>query len=55
MSRLTDTKANEVGRTFFFRLLQYGSLPLLTVLSSQFSWVNHTLFSWLRPVLEALH
>ncbi len=55
LSRITDTKTNEVGKTFFFRLLQYGSLPLLTLLASQFSWVNHAMFSWIQPMLEALH
>jgi hypothetical protein len=55
LSRLTETNANEVGKTFFMRLVQYGSLPLLTLLASQFSRVNHALFSWLQPVLEALH
>jgi hypothetical protein len=55
LSRLTETKANEVGRTFFLRLAQYGSLPLLTVLASQFPSIHRFLFSWVRPVIEALH
>jgi len=54
MSRLTDTKSNEVGRTFFLRLAGFGALPLATVLASQFPSINNILFAWLRPVLEAL-
>jgi hypothetical protein len=54
LSRLTESKANELGKTFFFRLVQFGALPVLTVLTAQFPTINRILFSWLRPVLEAL-
>jgi len=54
LSRLSDTKANEVGRTFYVRLAQFGALPLLTVLASQFPSINSFLFSWVQPALEAL-
>jgi hypothetical protein len=36
------------------RLAQFGALPLLTVVASQFPAVNHFWFSWVRPALEAL-
>jgi hypothetical protein len=54
LSRITDTKQNEIGKIFFFRLIQYGSLPLLTVLAAQFPAVGRALFSWVQPALEAL-
>jgi hypothetical protein len=54
LSRITDTKPNEVGVTFYLRLAQFGALPLLTVLASQFPSLNHLLFSWVQPALEAL-
>jgi hypothetical protein len=54
MSRITDTNANELDKTFFFRVVQYGSLPLLTVLASQFPTINNFLFSWVKPALQAL-
>jgi hypothetical protein len=54
MSRLTDTKAQELGKSFFVRLVQYGALPLATLLASQFPAVNRFLFSWVQPALEAL-
>jgi hypothetical protein len=55
LSRLTDTNRNELGKTFFFRLAQYGALPLITVLATQFPWVNRLFFSWVRPALDILH
>jgi hypothetical protein len=54
MSRITDTKANELGRTFFLRVAQYGALPLVTLLSSQFPEINRFLFSWLQPAIDAI-
>jgi hypothetical protein len=54
LSRLTDTKANQIGKTFFVRLARFGALPLLTVVASQFPVVNQALFSWIQPALEAL-
>ena len=32
LSRITDTRSNELGKTFVFRMLQFGVLPLITVL-----------------------
>jgi hypothetical protein len=54
LSRLTETKANEVGRNFFLRMLQFGALPLLTVVTTQFPAVGRLLASWLQPALQAL-
>ena len=54
LSRITDTKANEIGKTFFFRFAQYGALPLITVLAAQFPSINRVLFSWVQPAFEAL-
>ena len=54
MSRITATKANELGSAFYLRVAQYGVLPLLTVLSSQFPEINRFLFSWLQPAIEAI-
>jgi hypothetical protein len=54
LSRLSNTKANELGPTFFLRVARFGALPLLTVLSAQFPVINHTLFFWIKPAFEAL-
>jgi hypothetical protein len=54
MSRITATKANELGATFFLRVAQYGVLPLAAVLSAQFPEINRILFSWLQPAIDAI-
>lgn len=54
LSRLTNTKANELNKTFYLRTLQFGALPLVTLLASLFPSVNHYVFSWAQPALQAL-
>jgi len=54
LSRITATQPNEVGATFYMRVAQFGALPLVTVLASQFPALNHVLFSWVQPAIEAL-
>jgi hypothetical protein len=54
LSRITATKPDEVGVTFYMRVARFGALPLLTLMASQFPALNHILFSWLQPALEAL-
>ena len=54
MSRITDTKANELNKTFFLRVAQYGALPLVTLLSSQFPEIGRALFSWVQPAIDAI-
>ena len=54
LSRITATKPNEVGVTFYLRVARFGALPILTLLASQFPSLNHMLFSWVQPALEAL-
>jgi hypothetical protein len=54
LSRLSNTKANELGPTFFLRLARFGALPLLTVLAAQFPSINRALFFWIKPAFEAL-
>ena len=54
LSRISATKPNEVGVTFYLRLAQFGALPLLTLLASQFPALNRFLFSWVQPALESL-
>jgi hypothetical protein len=55
LSRITETKANELGKNFYWRIVQFGALPLLTVFASQFPSLGRFIFSWLEPALEALH
>lgn len=54
LSRLSETKPNELGRNFVLRLVSFGTLPLLTLLAAQVPAVGNFLLSWLQPALEAL-
>ncbi len=55
MSRITTTNAGELNSTFYFRLLRFGALPLITVMATQFPWASRLITSWLQPALEAIH
>jgi hypothetical protein len=53
LSRLSETKPNELGRNFVFRLVSFGALPLLTVLASQVPDIGNFLLRWLQPALQS--
>ena len=53
LSRLSGSTEGELSREFYVKLIGYGALPLLTVLSSQFPAIGHFLTSWVEPSLEA--
>ncbi len=55
LSRLSDTEPGKLDRAFYFRVISYGALPLLTVLASQFPGIGRFLFSWVQPAIEAMH
>jgi hypothetical protein len=55
LSRITDTKGNELGKNFVFRIIQFGALPLLTILAGQFPSIGRLVYSWVRPALDSLH
>ena len=54
LSRLSETKPNQLSRNFVYRLLSFGALPLLTLLASQVPEVGNLLLSWAQPALQAL-
>ena len=47
--------SGELNAEFYLRLVGYGALPVLGVLTSQFPAVSNFVLSWLQPTLEALH
>lgn len=55
LSRITDTEPGKLDKEFYFRVISVGTLPLLTVLGSQFPEIGRILFSWVQPAVEALH
>src|SRR5258708_30247172 len=49
LSRLSETKPNQLGINFVIRLASFGALPLLTLLASLVPDVGSFLQSWLQP------
>ncbi|WP_263382588.1 hypothetical protein [Granulicella arctica] len=54
LSRITDTKQNELGVEFFQRILTFGALPVLTWLAYQFPSIGGALFRMLQPSLSSI-
>jgi hypothetical protein len=54
LSRITHTKANELGLEFYFRIITFGAVPVLTWLAYQFPEVGSTIFKFLQPGLEVV-
>jgi len=56
LSRMSETPPGKVDRSaFIWHMLSVGGLPAITALSALFPEVGNFLFSWLQPVLSALH
>src|SRR5262249_5595480 len=53
LSRISNTKANELGRHFVFQLAEAGALPLLALISTTVPEVGRFFFSWIEPALSA--
>jgi len=49
LSRITDTKANELGWDFYFRIVSFGALPVLTWLAYQFPDIGTFLYRFVAP------
>jgi hypothetical protein len=49
LSRITDTKANELGWDFYLRIASYGALPVLAWLTYQFPDIGSVLSKFLQP------
>ncbi len=54
LSRLSETKPNQLGINFVIRLASFGALPLLTLLASLVPDIGRFLQSWLQPALQSL-
>jgi hypothetical protein len=54
LSRLSETKPNQLGINFVIRVVSFGALPLLTLLASLVPDVGRFLQSWLQPALQSL-
>jgi hypothetical protein len=49
LSRLTDSKPNELGFDFYFRIITYGAIPVCTWLAYQFPGISSTIFRLIHP------
>ncbi len=54
LSELSTGTPNEIGRPFYMRLVSFGTLPLITVLATQFPAISGLLSQWVQPAIEAL-
>jgi hypothetical protein len=55
LSRIADTDPGKISADFYFRIVSFGALPVLTLLASQFPSIGRFVFSWIQPGIEALH
>jgi hypothetical protein len=49
LSRITETRPNELGWDFYFRVLAFGALPVLTWLAYQFPDIGNLVSKFLQP------
>jgi hypothetical protein len=49
LSRITDTRANELGWDFWLRIVSFGAIPVLTWLAYEFPDVGATIYRILEP------
>ena len=54
LSRLTSTNVGELGWDFWLKFASAAVIPVVSLLAGQFPEVNHILFSWLEPALQAM-
>jgi hypothetical protein len=54
LSRLSGTTPGELGKEFYVRVLAYGALPVLTMLSTQFPAISRFISMWIQPAAAAL-
>jgi len=49
LSRATDTKPNELGWDFYFRILAFGAVPVITWLAYEFPDIGSTIYRFVEP------
>jgi hypothetical protein len=49
LSRITDKRPNELGWDFYFRVLSFGAVPLLTWLAYNYPQIGATLYQVFQP------
>jgi hypothetical protein len=54
LSRITDTRPNELGYDFYIRIISFGAIPVLTWLAYQFPEIGGSLFKFIKPGLQVM-
>ena len=54
LSRITETKPNELGLEFYIRILSFGAVPVFTWLAYQFPDIGGLVFKLLQPGLDVM-
>lgn len=54
LSRITETRPNELGWDFYFRVAAYGALPVLTWLAYQFPDIANVISKFLEPGMPVI-
>jgi hypothetical protein len=49
LSRVTDTKPNELGWDFYLRIIAFGAIPVITWLAYQFPDVGSAIYKFVQP------
>ena len=55
LSHLTRTKPGELGVDFWVKMISLGAVPTFSLLATQLPALNRFFYTWLKPVLDALH
>jgi hypothetical protein len=54
LSRITDTKANELGWEFWLRIISFGAVPVMAWLAYQFPDVGSTIYKFVEPAIPVI-
>ena len=54
LSRVTETKANELGVEFYMRIVSFGIVPLFTWLAYQFPDIGSVIFKLFQPGVQVM-
>jgi hypothetical protein len=55
LSRLSGSKEGELGKDFYIRVLTFGTVPILTVLATEFPSIGQYISGLIQPMSAALH
>jgi hypothetical protein len=54
LSRITDTRPNELGWDFYFRIVSFGAIPVITWLAYQFPDFGNMIYRFIEPAVPVI-